>query len=110
MVNDERSLFHSPFIIHHSPFTIPPMLTQLLHLLEQNHGRLHLADLSRQLGAEPGAVLGMIETLVRKGRLVEAPPACGVCETCPLHSGCNLPVRRARQFVIAHNRQSPVQS
>lgn len=80
------------------------MLTQLLKLLEQNQGEVDLITLSRQLNAQPGAVAGMIETLLHKGRLVEIKPACGDCHHCPIENGCPLPARRARQIAVVSNQ------
>ncbi|HEX6386554.1 MAG TPA: FeoC-like transcriptional regulator [Anaerolineae bacterium] len=76
------------------------MLTELLKLLEQSQGELDLQVLSRQLGAEPSAVAGMVEMLVRKGRLVEAGATCGFCQACTLRPNCRLPLKRARQYVL----------
>lgn len=76
------------------------MLTELLSLLEQSQGELDLQAISRQLGAEPSAVAGMIEMLVRKGRLAEVGAACGFCPACNLRSACRLPAKRARQYVL----------
>ena len=57
------------------------MLSQLIHLLEANEGEVGLTAISRALNAEPSAVSGMLETLVRKGRVIEVTPECGVCDT-----------------------------
>jgi hypothetical protein len=74
------------------------MLSRLLSLLEQSEGQVDLLRLSRELGADPGAVAGMLETLRRMGRLDVPAPACGVCESCSLSKQCRLPARRVRQY------------
>lgn len=77
------------------------MLTELLQLLEQNQGELDLQDLSRELGAQPSAVAGMLDLLVRKGRIKEVGGDCGICETCSLHNECVLPAKRAKRFGLS---------
>lgn len=84
------------------------MLRQLLHLIEQNDGELTLAELGRLLEADSGAVAGMLETLVRKGRIREVGTACGpdgsptLCDACSLHHRCNLSAARARRYQIVN--------
>lgn len=82
------------------------MLSQLIHLLDENEGELDLAAVSRSLDAQPSAVAGMLETLVRKGRVIEIGPDCGVCDSCGLSSQCALPARRIRRFQV-RRRNSP---
>ncbi|HCB50455.1 MAG TPA: hypothetical protein DEP47_13300, partial [Chloroflexi bacterium] len=53
------------------------MLTELLRILEQNQGQLDLAELSQQLNAQPSAVAGMLEMLIRKGRIDDMRANCG---------------------------------
>lgn len=74
------------------------MLNRLIHLLDDNEGEIDLTAISRSLNAQPSAVSGMLETLVRKGRLVEIGPACGVCDTCGLSSQCVLPARKIKRY------------
>jgi hypothetical protein len=76
------------------------MLTRLLQLLEQDGGELGLIHLSDQLGAQPSAVAGMVETLIRKGRLVAQQPACGVCELCAAQPDCHMPTVRAKRYRV----------
>jgi hypothetical protein len=80
------------------------MLSRLIHLLEQNEGEVDLATLSRLLDAQPSAVTGMLETLKRKGRVVELGPDCGVCDSCGLNSQCVLPARRIRRYQVVTSR------
>ncbi len=83
------------------------MLTEILRLLEQNGGELDCLQLSRQLDVQPSAVAGMIETLLRKGRLVELSPTCGPCDDCIAKTDCRLPALRARRYA-ALTRSDPV--
>lgn len=76
------------------------MLSQLIHLLEGSEGEVDLTAISRALKAEPSAVSGMLETLVRKGRVIEVTPACGVCDTCGLSSQCVLPAQRIKRYQL----------
>jgi hypothetical protein len=80
------------------------MLSRLIHLLEENEGEIDLVGLSRSLNAQPSAVSGMLETLVRKGRVTEIGPACGVCDTCGLNSQCVLPARRIKRYQIVDRK------
>lgn len=77
------------------------MLTELLQLLEQNQGQLDLAQLSQQLNAQPSAVAGMLEMLIRKGRIDEMGVDCSICQTCSLRNNCDLPANRARRFRLS---------
>ena len=77
------------------------MLTELLLLLEQNQGQIDLAELSQQLNAQPSAVAGMLEMLIRKGRIEIIGADCGICQTCSLRAECDLPVNRARRFRLS---------
>lgn len=76
------------------------MLRQLLHLLEENEGQADLAAISRSLEAQPSAVTGMLETLIRKGKVIEIVPDCGICADCALSSQCALPSRRIRRYQV----------
>ena len=67
------------------------MLQQILHEMKQYNMPLSATMLSRQLQVEPSALEGMLETLVRKGRVVElcndTPP--NHCRDCPIQSACS---------------------
>jgi hypothetical protein len=75
------------------------MLKELLRLIEQNEGELDLKSASRQLNAQPSAVAGMVETLVRMGRLTEVTPTCGPCESCGVNQQCSLPTTQLKRYV-----------
>lgn len=77
------------------------MLTELLRLIEQNQGQLDLSELSQQLNAQPSAVAGMLEILIRKGRVDEMGADCSICQTCSLRNKCDLPANRARRFRLS---------
>jgi predicted transcriptional regulator len=74
------------------------MLTQLLALLEQRRGALNLYEISRALHAEPGAVQGMLEMLVQRGRLIEVGPDGGYCTTCGEQTQCSLLAARGKRY------------
>jgi len=66
------------------------MLHQVLHAFETAQGPISLDQLSRQLGVERGALEGMIDFWVRKGRLKESGGACdkaGPSCACSSHPG-----------------------
>ena len=83
------------------------MLSRLIDLLEENKGEVELAAVSRSLDVQPSAVSGMLETLVRKGRVIEIGPACGACNTCGLSSQCVLPARRIKRYQVVKRNQLP---
>ena len=83
------------------------MLIHLLELFEHNQGGLGLHELSRQLDLSPGAVQGMLELLVRRGRLTQLGPDGGCCTDCTARGECNLLVwNRVRYVVTRPNRKS----
>jgi DNA-binding IclR family transcriptional regulator len=68
------------------------MLSQIIKELDSAGGVIDLSELSRRLGVQRSALDGMIETLVRKGRLRkvemgEMPPACASCGE---QAGCTI--------------------
>ena len=85
------------------------MLSQLIHLLEENEGEIDLAAISRSLDTQPSAVSGMLETLIRKGRVVEIGADCGVCDSCGLANQCLLPARRIRRYQVVNRNPSPAE-
>lgn len=78
------------------------MLTQLIHLLAEKENGLNLAEISREMKAQPSAILCMINLLVQKGRLVEIGPDGKCCSACGVQSECNLLAARGKRYVIAH--------
>ena len=77
------------------------MLTQLIKLLKNKESGLSLSEISRELNAQPSAVMSMIETLVQKGRLIEIGPDGKYCETCGLESDCNLLKTHGKRYLVA---------
>lgn len=77
------------------------MLTQLLALLASRRHALGLHEISRALHAEPGAVQGMLELLVQRGRLVEVGPDGGYCTTCGEQTQCSLLAARGKRYTLA---------
>lgn len=66
------------------------MLSQILGELESAGGAIDLNELSRRLGVQRSALEGMIETLVRKGRLreVKVGETSPVCVHCAKRASC----------------------
>ena len=77
------------------------MLTQLIKLLETKESGLSLSEISRELNAQPSAIMSMIEMLVQKGKLIEIGPDGKCCTTCGLESDCNLLAARGKRYVVA---------
>ena len=78
------------------------MLSQLVHLLESKENGLSLSEISREMKAQPSAVLCMIGLLVQKGKLIEVGPDGKYCATCGLESQCNLLAARGKRYIAAH--------
>lgn len=76
------------------------MLTRLLELLNGKKEGLSLYDISRQLDAQPSAILSMLELLVRKGRLLEIGPDGKHCANCGLEAECNLLAVHGKRYVL----------
>lgn len=70
-------------------------------LLEQQRHALGLYEISRALHAQPGAVQGMLELLVQRGRLIEVGPDGGYCTTCGEQTQCSLLAARGKGYAIA---------
>ena len=89
------------------------MLRKVLQAFEEADGPVKLADLSRDLGVEPGALEGMVDFWVRKGRLQASGQgsgffACAVagCNTCGEADGCPLVAKLPRMYVVDPNRRT----
>ena len=85
------------------------MLTQLVDLLENKENGLSLSEISRQMNAQPTAVLSMIQLLVHKGKLLEIGPDNRCCTTCGFESECSLLAARGKRYVVAPCVQPPIQ-
>jgi DNA-binding IclR family transcriptional regulator len=77
------------------------MLTQLIKLLEGRESGLSLSEISRELNAQPSAVMSMIGMLVQKGRLIEIGPDGKYCTDCGLESDCNLLKAHGKRYTVA---------
>ncbi len=77
------------------------MLTELQRLIDENQGEIELNQLSKQLGAQPSAVAGMLHFLIRKGRIQELGVDCGSCDSCGFANDCLMPVSRARRLGLS---------
>ena len=77
------------------------MLTQLLKLLANKESGLSLSEISRDMNAQPSAVISMIEMLAQKGKLMEIGPDGKCCTSCGLESECNLLKARGKRYVVA---------
>jgi hypothetical protein len=77
------------------------MLNQLINLLAEKENGLSLAEISREMKAQPSAIMSMIDLLVQKGKLVEVGPDGKYCAACGLQSDCNLLKARGKRYVVA---------
>lgn len=64
------------------------MLKQILAQFRQARAPLCVDELSHALAVDAGAMEGMLEMLVRRGRLRVLDPADYTCVTCPAKGGC----------------------
>ncbi len=71
-----------------APTNGPPTLSGVLREFENASRDLTLAEVARKLGIERSALDGMIQLLVRKGRLREVGGAEDGCAGCGLRPGC----------------------
>ena len=86
------------------------MLTQLVKLLENKENGLSLSEISREMRAQPTAVLSMIDLLVQKGKLLEIGPDGKCCAACGLQSECNLLAARGKRYMVAPEVCLPAQT
>ncbi|MCK6538522.1 MAG: FeoC-like transcriptional regulator [Anaerolineales bacterium] len=77
------------------------MLNQLVELLKDKENGLSLSEISREMKAQPSAVLCMIDLLVKKGKLLEIGPDGQCCTTCAAQSECNLLKARGKRYMVA---------
>ncbi|MFH1646897.1 MAG: FeoC-like transcriptional regulator [Chloroflexota bacterium] len=64
------------------------MLAEIMKAFRETGGPLDLNELSRSLGAERSAVEGMLQTLVRQGKLREISPGSEDCTHCGGRADC----------------------
>lgn len=80
------------------------MLQQLLRLLEESPRSCQISELSRMLNAQPSAVEAMLETLVRRGRVVAVEAGSQLCGECALSGKCDVPVLKGRRYALQSSR------
>ena len=83
------------------------MLKRILHEFESAPNGISINELGRRMGVERGALEGMIDYLVRKGRLQDDRAATAVamcqsggCASCPGSRECPFAVEMPRAFSI----------
>jgi predicted transcriptional regulator len=64
------------------------MLTEIMKAFEKDEGPVALNELALEMGVERSALEGMLQTLVRQGKLREVLPGSETCADCPRNSGC----------------------
>jgi len=64
------------------------MLSEIIKAFKQPGEPLDLKELSRRLGTGRSALEGMLELLVRQGKLKEVHPGSEECAHCRGRSGC----------------------
>ena len=79
------------------------MLTQLVELLQDKENGLSLSEISREMKAQPSAILSMIDLLVKKGRILEIGPDNKVCTTCGFESECSLLAARGKRYIVTQH-------
>ena len=78
------------------------MLSELVALLESREHGLRLDEIARALGAQPGAVRGMLDLLVQRGRLIAIGPDGNACAACGIQpEECSLLAVRSVRYVVA---------
>lgn len=85
------------------------MLQHLIQILETCENGLNVAEISRELGAQPSAVFGMIQTLLHKQRLVEIGPDGKYCTACSEKGQCNLLAARGARYALRAPQQEEVE-
>ena len=76
------------------------MLKQILAEFEQNPTTLCLDQLSQKLAITPSALEGMLDMLVRKGRLQEISAIHDACQVCPARAGCVIISSTAKSYIL----------
>ncbi len=79
------------------------MLRKILQALEGHPQGLCLEELAYRFHVQPSALEGMLQTLLRMGRLVEVTTGSNRCAACPLATHC-IPPTSERLFLLAPSR------
>jgi len=75
------------------------MLSRILAIYEQDPGARCVEEVAQKLDREPSVVEGMLETLVKLGKLIEIDSE--TCDLCPANSMCILISSGRRSFTLA---------
>lgn len=75
------------------------MLKQILTEFENTTTVLCLEEIAQRIGKDPRVVEGILDTLIRMGRLIEMKST--VCSSCPLHGTCRMIAASDRTFILA---------
>ncbi len=76
------------------------MLSEILAIFERRGGVLYLNEIIHQIDADPAAVEGMLETLLRMGKIVEVDMRRG-CDRCGTAPMCTIAKIRPRSYTLA---------
>ncbi len=82
------------------------MLARILEEFQNSPDALCLEELSQKLSIETGALEGMLQTLVRKGRLLEIDPGAAPCQICPARGGCLLMGGLGKSYLRIPNKSA----
>jgi len=77
------------------------MLHQVLDAFKAAQGPLSLDELARRLEIDRGALEGMIDFWVRKGRLIETGGLAEDCVTCHGRQGCPFVVPQPKSYALS---------
>jgi len=85
------------------------MLRAILAIMTPGFGALCVEDLAARLGVSPGALEGMLQTLVQRGYLVEIADAALPCDACAWRGGCLVMRAAGRRYARAGRRSESAQ-
>ncbi len=81
-------------------------------MVEASKYPARVEELSRALGAQPSAVEAMLETLVRRGRVIAIAidSAGSICAECALRGRCDRPVQQGKCYLLLSTPQADTDS
>ena len=74
------------------------MLRAILAAIGPEASAVCLEDLAARLDVSPGALEGMLQTLVQRGYLVQVPDAASPCDACAWRGGCLVMRTAGRRY------------
>lgn len=77
------------------------MLKEVIRLFEDSARPLSMSEMAATLGIQESALDGMIELLVRKGRLCPVEAAAPTCAKCHGCSTCHTSPMQPKSYVLA---------